>query len=353
MYSYKQKFPEKDCAAKVSAKSVAILRLSRPAPVQKLSVRKNLLFTAGFFLCIVWLEFNFWKRRCVIIGKLWLFEPVRLEYTRQRPRFGHKDYELVWQEEFEAPALNKKVWHPCDEMNSPELIRESLDPKNQQLENSCLVMRALREEGESPAFSTCATLTTRASMCFRYGYLEIRARVPFQKGAWPAIWAKTKKKYASADYMAAVDILAVYATEREYFVALHKWDKWTHEEVTEWDERRYCFPPAANPGDFHIYGFEWTPESMSFSCDGTVFYTHDITPGGDFGGNIPGMDGFHDPMYLFISNFLFVEGMWWTPGQPFWVDGSTPFPVEFAVDYIHLFQKPGVGDLFNVDSDEK
>ena len=43
-----------------------------------------------------------------------------------------------------------------------------------------------RERPQAEFTSSC--VTTRESFAFRYGRLEVRARIPVARGAWPAIW---------------------------------------------------------------------------------------------------------------------------------------------------------------------
>jgi beta-glucanase (GH16 family) len=75
--------------------------------------------------------------------------------------------------------------------------------------------------------------------------------------------------------------------------------------------------------DFHTYAVDWSPNSISWSVDGNVYETR--TPA-DVNGN---QWVFDHPFYIILN--LAVGGYW--PGDP---DGSTSFPQQLVVDYVHV-----------------
>jgi beta-glucanase (GH16 family) len=72
-------------------------------------------------------------------------------------------------------------------------------------------------------------------------------------------------------------------------------------------------------GEFHTFGLEWTPKSLTWYIDGVQRY--------QVNQNIPAL-----PMYV-IANL--AVGDW--AGTP---DKSTPFPSRFLIDYIRVWQSP-------------
>lgn len=49
----------------------------------------------------------------------------------------------------------------------------------------------LRSSKTGSGYKTSKSVTTGRSMTFKYGYLEMRARVPVGQGVWPSLWMKS------------------------------------------------------------------------------------------------------------------------------------------------------------------
>lgn len=79
---------------------------------------------------------------------------------------------------------------------------------------------------------------------------------------------------------------------------------------------------------------------MYFTLDGEVYFSHDITEAGNYGEG--DMSCFHDPLYIIFNNFLFTAGSAWKPSL---VDETTVYPIEYRIDWVRLYQAPGVGEL--------
>ena len=227
------------------------------------------------------------------------------------------------------------------------------DPRNFALENGEVVMRTYREDGH---YTSHKSLTTFDRMSFRYGYLEINAIVPFSRGAFPAFWLQSAWQHRSVDYMTEVDVFEVY--KAGYVEStLHKW--YLKDPVTgphtrhDWNTPlSYTFPEdhwESLSHEYHRWGFLWIPEKIAITLDGNIIATYDITDAGDFqeglrtGDDLTGMGGFQDPMIINFTNWV---------GSGFrdksWVVGEdTELPLTFRVDWIRLYQTPGMGDIFD------
>ena len=215
---------------------------------------------------------------------------------------------LTWNDEFDGDKINGKTWQLYDRMWAKNRVIATTDPRNFALENGEAVMRTYREDGH---YTSHKTLTTFDRMSFRYGYLEIRAMVPFSRGAFPAFWLQSAWQHRSVDYMTEVDVFEVY--KAGYVEAtLHKW--YLKDPVKgphfrhDWNTPlAYTFPEdhwETLSREYHRWGFLWDPESIRLTVDGKVFATYDITDAGDFqeglgnGDDLTGMGGFQDPMTI-------------------------------------------------------
>lgn len=260
---------------------------------------------------------------------------------------------LTWNDEFDGDRINGKTWQLYDRMWAKNRVITTTDPRNFALENGEAVMRTYREDGH---YTSHKTLTTFDRMSFRYGYLEINAIVPFSRGAFPAFWLQSAWQHRSVDYMTEVDVFEVY--KAGYVEStLHKW--YLKDPVTgphtrhDWNTPlSYTFPEdhwESLSHEYHRWGFLWIPEKIAITLDGNIIATYDITDAGDFqeglrtGDDLTGMGGFQDPMIINFTNWV---------GSGFrdksWVVGEdTELPLTFRVDWIRLYQTPGMGDLFD------
>lgn len=260
---------------------------------------------------------------------------------------------LTWNDEFDGDRINGKTWQLYDRMWAKNRVITTTDPRNFALENGEAVMRTYREDGH---YTSHKSLTTFDRMSFRYGYLEINAIVPFSRGAFPAFWLQSAWQHRSVDYMTEVDVFEVY--KAGYVEStLHKW--YLKDPVTgphtrhDWNTPlSYTFPEdhwESLSHEYHRWGFLWIPEKIAITLDGNIIATYDITDAGDFqeglrtGNDLTGMGGFQDPMIINFTNWV---------GSGFrdksWVVGEdTELPLTFRVDWIRLYQTPGMGDLFD------
>lgn len=260
---------------------------------------------------------------------------------------------LTWNDEFDGDRINGKTWQLYDRMWAKNRVITTTDPRNFALENGEAVMRTYREDGH---YTSHKSLTTFDRMSFRYGYLEINAIVPFSRGAFPAFWLQSAWQHRSVDYMTEVDVFEVY--KAGYVEStLHKW--YLKDPVTgphtrhDWNTPlSYTFPEDHWENlshEYHRWGFLWIPEKIAITLDGNIIATYDITDAGDFqeglrtGDDLTGMGGFQDPMIINFTNWV---------GSGFrdksWVVGEdTELPLTFRVDWIRLYQTPGMGDLFD------
>ena len=260
---------------------------------------------------------------------------------------------LTWNDEFDGDRINGKTWQLYDRMWAKNRVITTTDPRNFALENGEAVMRTYHEDGH---YTSHKSLTTFDRMSFRYGYLEINAIVPFSRGAFPAFWLQSAWQHRSVDYMTEVDVFEVY--KAGYVEStLHKW--YLKDPVTgphtrhDWNTPlSYTFPEdhwESLSHEYHRWGFLWIPEKIAITLDGNIIATYDITDAGDFqeglrtGDDLTGMGGFQDPMIINFTNWV---------GSGFrdksWVVGEdTELPLTFRVDWIHLYQTPGMGDLFD------
>ena len=275
----------------------------------------------------------------------------KIPHTIQSPHDGSV-MNLVWNDEFDSNTLDIAKWNLYDRMWGGKRVVSTTNDRNFTLQNGNAVMQTYQENG---FFFTHKTLTTFDRMSFRYGYLEICAKVPFSRGAFPAFWLQSAYQHRTVDYMTEVDVFEVY--KAGYVEStLHKWylkDPVKGPAVRhDWNTPiSYEFPADrwnVLSNEYHRWGFLWSPADIRMTVDGKVFAKYDITDAGDFqeglgNGTLTGMGGFQDPMIINFTNWI-GSGF----RDPDWVPGDgTEYPLTFSVDWIRLYQTPGMGELFD------
>lgn len=274
---------------------------------------------------------------------------------------------LVWNDEFDGVGLDETKWNLFDRMWGITTSKEEpyITVKDGHVEMN-LCCTGTDSEG-NPEWTTNKTLTTWDRMSFQYGYMEVRAKIPNQSGAFPAFWFQSAYQHRTdPNVMTEVDVFEPYGNG---FIegTMHKWylpSLWESAYAHDWNKPTpYTFPAdqvATLGDDYHLYGFGWTSTEIYFTVDGKVFATYDITDTGDFGngpgninpahGKLTGMQCFQDPMVVNFTNWRLLNDT----RYPEWtVKADAQYPFTFAIDYVRLYQKPGEGAVYHDGPSEK
>lgn len=252
---------------------------------------------------------------------------------------------LVWNDEFDddTDQYDRMKWLQRAQMAASDMYNSTTE-RNVKTEDGNLVLRSWKEDEEEigKPYSTNMSMTTRDSCNYCYGYLEMRAKVPFAKGAWPSFWMVQREdmRAEGQDWNAEIDIFEVFGSKDRLVPNIHKWydTDGYHVQLDGNRKTYYVFRDIENLSDeYHTYGFYWDETKMIFSVDGEDYCEFDITEAsGDFG-QYPGMSGFHTPNYIILNNFLFTPEADWIPDGSV-VDDNVRYPVTYTIDYMRLWQ---------------
>lgn len=285
-------------------------------------------------------------------------------------------YNLVWNDEFTGQKIDKNKWcYPNaftdSKYASMLLLTEEQDPDIIGVSDGFLKMNGKRyySSGNSQIqYATAKAFGTQDTMNLRYGYVEMRAKVPYKHGAFGAFWAIGKPALATQrtrSYYVEIDFFECFGSENEIWPNVHKWyDKATpvsHSHIyPTWNTvvgntkyGKYVFDNYDNlPNEYHLYAFEWTPEFIKMYVDGKSYATFDISVSFDahltYGTEsyentkLPAdkndMSGFHDYIFLLWQNLIRTPELADDPSVA--VNKNTDFPFEYWVDYVRVYQDP-------------
>lgn len=179
-----------------------------------------------------------------------------------------------------------------------------------------------------------ARINTIGKVTPTYGYIELRAKLPYGQGIWPAFWSLgTNLPTAGWPECGEMDIMELFGQSDG--TNMGSFHMGTESSPIDWTAD-YTLP---NGGLFdqayHTFGLLWTSTGVTDYVDGNEYETHPSSS--------PGWV-FNHPFYFLIN--LAVGGI--PPGEP---NSSTVFPQYLDIDYLRIYEPSsgggGGGNLAN------
>lgn len=143
-----------------------------------------------------------------------------------------KTYTAVWGDEFYGSTLNRNKW-VCDvnrsRMSGYSDLKLLDDDETVNVSDGRLRMTAKAysdPNNEEIKYAAPASVHTRGMMEYRYGYAEIRARVPFRTGIWPSFWMSSATSLGGRqceEYNVELDMFEVFGSADTLYSNVHKW----------------------------------------------------------------------------------------------------------------------------------
>lgn len=230
-------------------------------------------------------------------------------------------YTLVWNDEFNTPAIDYTKW--SYEVNgngggNNELQYYTDLPENSYIEDSALVIQALKKNYEGKEY-TSARMRTLGKGDWTYGRYEIKAKLPYGQGLWPAIWMLPSDwEYGGWPTSGEIDIMEELGHEPyKVYGTIHYGPAYPNNQHSGGS---YSLPSGTFFENYHVFALEWDSTGMRWFVDGIKYHT-------EYHGK-PFDKRFH--MLLNVA----VGGNW--PGDP---DATTKFPQKMYVDYVRVYKK--------------
>ena len=249
--------------------------------------------------------------------------------SRDGSKTVHKDWKLVWSDEFNGSAIDSSKWNfevNGDGGGNNELQYYTDRAENAHLAAGNLVITAIKEKYKNRNY-TSARMTTKGKFSFKYGRAEARIKFPKGKGMWPAFWMMPEEAvYGGWARSGEIDIAEVVGDKpTTIFGTLHYGDKWPKNTHTG-DKTTLLSGDVSS--DFHVIALEWEEGEIRWYLDGQLYQTqtHWFTAGSD---KFPAP---FDQKFFLIFNVA-VGGAW--PGPP---SPETVFPQAMEVDYVRAYQ---------------
>ncbi len=199
---------------------------------------------------------------------------------------------LVWSDEFNTSgSINVTNWHHQTQFiagNSwanGEVQHYTNRLVNANVNNGILNIVAKKEvftdQGQTKQY-TSARLNSKYA--FRYGRVEVRAKMPTGVGTFPAIWMLGKTINEPGGYWSAnfgtqgwpncgeIDIIEHWGNNQDFVQSA------IHTPSSYGSTINYGGRAIANAStQFHVYALDWTAQKLIFSVDGIVHYIYNPT----------------------------------------------------------------------------
>ena len=231
-----------------------------------------------------------------------------------------KGYTLVWNDEFSTASVDLSKWSyevNGDGGGNNELQYYTALPTNSYIEGGALVIQANKESYKNKEY-TSARMRTLNKGDWTYGRFDIRAKLPYGQGLWPAIWMLPSDwEYGGWPASGEIDIMELLGQQPyKVYGTIHYGTSSNHQS----SGGNYSLPSGTFSQDYHLFTLEWDSTGMRWYVDG-AFY-HSETHGQPF-----------DKRFHLLLNVA-VGGNW--PGNP---DNTTTFPQKMYVDYVRVYKK--------------
>lgn len=239
-----------------------------------------------------------------------------------------QDYKLVWSDEFDGTALDTSKWgyQIGNRSGWGNNEREYYRAENAVVKDGYLTIVAKQGNYNNLSY-TSARIRTIHKGDWKYGKFEMRAKMPFGKGIWPAFWMMPTDNVYGGGWPVSgeIDIMEYLGHElNKVHGTLHYGDRPPNNKHTG---KTYTLASGGFNDDSHIFTLIWEEGKIQWLVDGELYQTQ--TSWSTIGGSFPAP---FDQRFHIILN-LAVGGYW--PGDP---DTTTVFPQEFVVDYVRVYQ---------------
>lgn len=201
--------------------------------------------------------------------------------------------DLVWSDEFSTNGAVDNVkwfhqtqlpvaggWYNNEQQHYTNLITNSF-ANNGEL-NIVAKKETFTDQGYTKNY-TSARLNSK--FAFKYGRIDVRAKVPKNQGTWPAIWLLGKNVNEPGGYFAStygntnwpvcgeIDMMeyGIFPSAPENFI-----QSTLHTPSSSGNSVNHGGMLASSDitANYHIYSMNWSPNQITFLLDGVAYYTY-------------------------------------------------------------------------------
>ena len=240
-------------------------------------------------------------------------------------------WNLVFNDEFDGPAVDPALWMTGFPWGRCSDIAYNTESGNISFTDGAVHLIANNEpvsgfcfhwddDGTFTPYTSDFNYTTGmlySVRSFKYGWFECRFRVPHGKGFNSAFWLYGPEA-------SEIDVFEIVGSDTsDAQMTLHwKQNDWLV-GTSQWPKHAQCAGPRFDEG-YHTFALKWMPDEIAWYLDNwkvpESLWTKFIR-----GRHIPDVE----------MNVILTLGVGGMDGNP---DATTPFPADFEVDYVRVYQ---------------
>jgi beta-glucanase (GH16 family) len=236
--------------------------------------------------------------------------------------------ELIWSDEFDLDSIDAGKWNfeignGVSGWGNSESEYYTNRPENAKIENGKLIITALLENYGGFQY-TSARLQTKNKGHWKYGRIEMMAKLPRGKGTWPAFWMMPQQQTYGTNLWpdnGEIDIMEyVGYIPGVIYGTVHTNKNHGANGVS----KSVSYSGIEN--DFHKFAIEWSPDTIKWFVDSIEYATY--------------LRSFRNWQYwpfdmdFYIIINLAIGGNW---GGTQGIDNAI-FPQTYEIEYIRVYQ---------------
>ncbi|HWZ22217.1 MAG TPA: glycoside hydrolase family 16 protein, partial [Cytophagaceae bacterium] len=244
---------------------------------------------------------------------------------------------LVWSDEFNGATIDGTKWNVITGNGCPSLCQWGTgeietytnSTNNVNVAGGFLTLEARNSGGNY----TSGRVSSNGKFNFKYGRLEMRAKLPVGTGLWPAFWMLPDMASPSWPNTGEIDIMENRG-DQPYSISstLH----YGNPSPGQYDGSTNTLTAAQGKfsDNFHTFAVDWKAGQIDFYVDGILYKTETKTPNtlsGCCTGNAWPWD--NNPFYIILN--LAVGGT----GTSFTGNLATNFGLsaQYIIDYVRVY----------------
>lgn len=246
-------------------------------------------------------------------------------------------YRLIFHDEFDGEEINTDKWIPEYLPSWPKdrsvcaptyemkngIIRLIIDKNSKNEFDKGMHISGFMSASRTglhhydPKKKALHQIKTEVTQINQYGYYEMRAKMQDGGGVHCAWWLIGFED--DPNQSCEIDIFEILGTDiNRIWSTVHSWKDSTIQYHTE----HPWFANKKLAEEFHIYGFDWTPEGVTGYVDGIQVMKHKAAI-----------------TYPLIQIISFYDNRKAKDGWTGTYDPTIPYPKSFDIDYIRMYKK--------------
>ncbi|QYA27224.1 glycoside hydrolase family 16 protein [Gramella sp. MT6] len=251
-----------------------------------------------------------------------------------------QNYKLIWKDDFNYSGKpDPEKWnYETGFVRNLEKQIYTKRKKNVRIQNGNLELITLNEDYKNKSYDayirnyrfntpyaefTSGSINTKGKFEFKYGRIDVCAKLPLGKGLWPAIWM-LGSNFNEVAYPEAgeIDIMEYVGIEpNEIHGTVHFPENYSRKLRSDGGIKKL----KDLSEKFHVYSVDWSKDKIDLLVDNEVYHSFEVEEAGSE--NNP----FRKPFYLILN--LALGGKW--AGK---VDEEV-LPQKFLIDYVRVYQR--------------